>query len=71
MARACGTGTAAPGFRLLTQIGSTNDLAVMVTAYAVFSLGLALVFTLPTVLIVSSEPPEREGAAAAISEMSA
>jgi DHA2 family multidrug resistance protein-like MFS transporter len=62
---------AALGFGLLTQTGTTHDLAVVVTAYAVFSLGLAPVFTLATDLIVSTAPPERAGAAAGISEMTA
>jgi DHA2 family multidrug resistance protein-like MFS transporter len=62
---------AALGFGLLAQTGTTHDLAVVVTAYAVFSLGLAPVFTLATDLIVSTAPPERAGAAAGISEMTA
>ena len=62
---------AALGFGLLTQTGTTHDLAIVVTAYAVFSLGLAPVFTLASDLIVSTAPPERAGAAAGISEMSA
>ncbi len=61
---------AALGFGLLTQTGTTHDLAVVATAYAVFSLGLAPVFTLASDLIVSTAPPERAGAAAGISEMS-
>jgi MFS transporter, DHA2 family, multidrug resistance protein len=61
---------AALGFGLLTQAGTTHDLAVVATAYAVFSLGLAPVFTLTSDLIVSTAPPERAGAAAGISEMS-
>jgi DHA2 family multidrug resistance protein-like MFS transporter len=61
---------AAVGFGLLTQVGTTHDLAVVATAYAVFSLGLAPVFTLASDLIVSTAPPERAGAAAGISEMS-
>jgi len=52
------------------QTGTRDDLAVVATAYAVFSLGLAPVFTLATDLIVSTAPPERAGAAAGISEMS-
>jgi DHA2 family multidrug resistance protein-like MFS transporter len=56
---------AALGFGLLTQTGQAHDLAVVATAYAVFSLGLAPVFTL------ASDLPERAGAAAGISEMSA
>ncbi|MGH8222021.1 MAG: MFS transporter, partial [Woeseiaceae bacterium] len=62
---------AALGFGLLTQTGTAHDLAVVATAYAVFSLGLAPVFTLASDLIVSTAPPERAGAAAGISEMSA
>ena len=62
---------AALGFGLLTRTGTAHDLAVVATAYAVFSLGLAPVFTLATDLIVSTAPPERAGAAAGISEMSA
>jgi DHA2 family multidrug resistance protein-like MFS transporter len=61
---------AALGFGLLTQTGTAHDLAVVATAYAVFSLGLAPVFTLASDLIVSTAPPERAGAAAGISEMS-
>lgn len=62
---------AALGFGLLSQTGTTHDLAIVATAYAVFSLGLAPVFTLASDLIVSTAPPERAGAAAGISEMSA
>ena len=61
---------AALGFGLLTQTGTACDVAVVATAYAVFSLGLAPVFTLASDLIVSTAPPERAGAAAGISEMS-
>jgi DHA2 family multidrug resistance protein-like MFS transporter len=61
---------AALGFGLLTQTGTTHDLEVVATAYAVFSFGLAPVFTLAADLIVSTAPPERAGAAAGISEMS-
>ena len=62
---------AAAGFGLLTQTGTAHDLAVVATAYTVFSLGLAPVFTLASDLIVSTAPPERAGAAAGISEMGA
>ena len=62
---------AAVGFGLLTQTGTASDLAVVVTAYAGFSLGLAPVFTLASDLVVSTVPPERAGAAAGMSEMSA
>jgi DHA2 family multidrug resistance protein-like MFS transporter len=39
-----------------------------VTAFVIYSLGLAPVFTLATDLVVGSAPPERAGAASAISE---
>ena len=45
-----------------------SGLAVLVTGFVVYSLGLAPVFTLATDLIVGSAPPERAGAASAISE---
>jgi MFS transporter, DHA2 family, multidrug resistance protein len=61
---------AALGFGLLTQTGTELDLPLVATAYAVFSWGLAPVFTLAADLIVSTAPPERAGAAAGISEMS-
>jgi MFS transporter, DHA2 family, multidrug resistance protein len=67
---AAGFVVAALGFALLLAAGTTHDLAVVATAYAVFSLGLAPVFTLASDLIVSTAPPERAGAAAGISEMS-
>jgi MFS transporter, DHA2 family, multidrug resistance protein len=62
---------AALGFGLLTQAGTIRDVALVATAYAVFSLGLAPVFTLASDLVVSAAPQERAGAAAGISEMSA
>jgi DHA2 family multidrug resistance protein-like MFS transporter len=67
---AIGFGIAALGFGLLTRIGTEHDLIVVASAYAVFSLGLAPVFTLASDLIVSSAPAERAGTAAGISEMS-
>ena len=61
---------AAAGFALLTQAGVASGLTVMVTATVMLSLGLAPAFTLATDLIVGAVPPERAGAASAISETS-
>jgi DHA2 family multidrug resistance protein-like MFS transporter len=61
---------AAVGFGILTRVGVASGLAVVVAGSVVFSLGLAPVFTLATDLIVGTAPPERAGAAAAISETS-
>ena len=64
-------GTAALGLAVLTQVGGSADIAVLVTASVVISLGLAPVLTLTTDLIVGSAPPERAGAASGISETGA
>jgi MFS transporter, DHA2 family, multidrug resistance protein len=58
------------GFALLTQVGGPFSLAVLVVGSVIFSLGLSPVATLISDLIVSCAPPERAGAAAALSETS-
>lgn len=68
---AAALGIAAFGFVILTQVGTTSGLAAMVTGSIVFSLGIAPVVTLSTDLIVGAAPPERAGAASAISETGA
>jgi DHA2 family multidrug resistance protein-like MFS transporter len=59
---------AAAGLGLLTQVGTGSGLAILVTGSAVLSLGISPVVTLATDLIVGAAPPERAGAAAAMSE---
>jgi DHA2 family multidrug resistance protein-like MFS transporter len=66
-----GLAIAAVGLVVLTQVGATAGLAVVVVSSIVISLGLAPVFGLTTELIVGSAPPERAGAASGISETSA
>jgi len=63
-----GLGIAAVGLGVLTQVGGSNGLAVVVIGSVVISLGLAPVLSLTTELIVGSAPPERAGAASGISE---
>lgn len=66
-----GLGLAALGFGVLTQVSlGQSGLALMVVGSTIIYVGLGPVFTLGTDLIVSSAPPERAGAAAAISETS-
>jgi DHA2 family multidrug resistance protein-like MFS transporter len=62
---------AAAGFALLTLLGSGSGLALLVAGSVVFSLALAPVDTLATDLAVGAAPPERAGAASALSETSA
>ena len=62
---------AAVGLALLTQVGGSNGLLVVVIASVVVSLALSPVFNLTTELIVGSASPERAGAASGISETAA
>jgi DHA2 family multidrug resistance protein-like MFS transporter len=59
------------GFGMLALVGSRSGLALLVSGATVFSIGLAPVFTLATDVVVGAAPPERAGAAAAISETGA
>lgn len=62
-------GLCALGFGVLTQLG-TVGLAGLVTGTSLVYLGLGPVYTLGTDLVVGAAPPERAGAAAALSETS-
>jgi MFS transporter, DHA2 family, multidrug resistance protein len=62
---------AAVGLLVLTQVGGTHGLVMVVVASVLISLGLAPVFGLTTELIVGSAPPEKAGAASGISETAA
>ena len=65
---AAGLAVGAAGFALLTQVSADSGLAVLVSASVILSLGLAPLFTLTNDLILGAAPPERAGAASAISE---
>jgi DHA2 family multidrug resistance protein-like MFS transporter len=58
---------AAIGYGLLARVDGAFSYTILV-AFFIFSLGLAPAFTLTTDLIVGSAPPERAGAASALSE---
>ena len=68
---AAGMALAAAGLGLFTQLGSAAGLGILVTGSVVFSLALAPVDTLATDLAVGAAPPERAGAASALSETAA
>jgi DHA2 family multidrug resistance protein-like MFS transporter len=63
-----GLTVAAIGFAILALVDESSGLELLIAAFVVFSLGLAPVFTLTTDIVVGSAPPERAGAASAISE---
>jgi DHA2 family multidrug resistance protein-like MFS transporter len=68
---AAGMALAAAGLGLFTQLGSAAGLGILVTGSVVFSLALAPVDTLATDLAIGAAPPERAGAASALSETAA
>jgi MFS transporter, DHA2 family, multidrug resistance protein len=68
---AAGLTLAAVGFGLLTQLGHTAGLPLLVAGSVIFSLALAPVDTLATDLAVGAAPPQRAGAASAITETAA
>jgi DHA2 family multidrug resistance protein-like MFS transporter len=61
---------AAFGLLLITQIGA-DSLALIVIGNVLMSLGFGMTFTLTADMVVGSAPPERAGAASAISETGA
>lgn len=65
-----GLGLAAIGFALLTQIG-TDSLILVAAGWVLISLGFGSTFTVSTDLVVGSAPPERAGAASALTETGA
>jgi len=66
-----GLAISALGLAVLTQVGASSGVGVVVAGSVIISLGLAPVLALTTDLIVGSAPPERAGAAAGISETGA
>ncbi len=66
-----GLALASAGLALLTQVGVSDGLWVIVTSSVIISIGLGPVFGLTTELIVGTAPPEKAGAASGISETAA
>jgi DHA2 family multidrug resistance protein-like MFS transporter len=67
---AAGLSLSAIGFLVLAGVDQTTSPFVLTGAFFTYALGLAPVFTLATDLVIGSAPPERAGAASAISETS-
>jgi DHA2 family multidrug resistance protein-like MFS transporter len=63
-----GLAVAGAGFALLALIDARHALAMLVASTIVMSLGMAPVFTIGNEIIITAAPPERAGAASAISE---
>jgi DHA2 family multidrug resistance protein-like MFS transporter len=66
-----GLALSAVGYWMVTGFDASTRFIDFALATFVFSVGVAPVFTLTTDLIIGSAPPERAGAAAAMSETSA
>jgi DHA2 family multidrug resistance protein-like MFS transporter len=67
---ACGFLVSALGFALLTQLSAVEGPWLMFAGMMVFCLGLAPIGAITTDLVMAEAPPERAGAASAISETS-
>jgi len=67
---AIGLAIAAIGFGALSQVDLGSGLALFIAGMVLFAIGLAPVITLANDLMLGSAPPERAGAAAAVSETS-
>jgi DHA2 family multidrug resistance protein-like MFS transporter len=65
-----GLALSAAGLAILALVNTASDLATLVLASVILFGGIAPAFTLATDLIVGTAPPERAGAASAISETS-
>jgi DHA2 family multidrug resistance protein-like MFS transporter len=63
-----GMAVAAAGFGVTTQVDGTSGLAVLVTGSAIFAIGLAPANFVGSNLVLGTAPPERAGAASAMSE---
>ncbi|MFC4907602.1 MFS transporter [Actinomadura gamaensis] len=61
---------AAAGFAIMTQTKADSSLALVVTGATVLAAGAGVALTLTADMIVSAAPPERAGAASALSETS-
>jgi MFS transporter, DHA2 family, multidrug resistance protein len=59
---------AAAGLLVLTQLDPTSDLTALVSGTSLIGLGAGVVGTLGTDIVVAAAPPQRAGAASAISE---
>jgi DHA2 family multidrug resistance protein-like MFS transporter len=65
-----GLAVAVLGFLVFTQVTAAGGLAVAVTGSVIMFFGIAPAWVLGTDLVVGSAPPERAGAASALSETS-
>jgi DHA2 family multidrug resistance protein-like MFS transporter len=65
---AAGLVAGAFGFGLLTLVDDSSGLPLVVAGSVVFSVGFAPLTTLATDLMIGAAPPERAGAASAVSE---
>ena len=68
---AAGLALAAISFAVLSQVSVASGLGTLVVANVMMSLAISPVFTLTTDMILGAAPPERAGAASALSETGA
>lgn len=66
-----GLAVAAVGFAGVTLVDGPHGLVALIVGMTLMGIGMAPVFTLGNDIVISSAPPERAGAASALSETSA
>ena len=65
---AAGLLVAAVGYTLLARVDGSTGIGTLVCIFVLYALGVAPAFTLATDIVVGNAPPERAGAASALSE---
>jgi DHA2 family multidrug resistance protein-like MFS transporter len=65
-----GLAVSAAGFAMVAFVGGPHALAILVASTLIMSAGMAPVFTIGNEMIITAAPPERAGAASALSETS-
>ena len=68
---AVGLAVSASGFFWVSGIGPDSHIGTLIAGYALLTVGVGMTATLATSLVLSTAPPEKAGAASAISETSA
>lgn len=68
---AAGLAVSASGFFWVSTVSPDSTIGVLIAGYALLTVGVGMTSTLATSLVLTTAPPERAGAASAISETSA
>ncbi len=68
---AAGLAVSAAGFAWVSRIGPSDHVGWLIVGYGLLTVGVGVTATLATSLVLATAPPEKAGAASAVSETSA